>query len=99
MRDWKHDAEQYRDIDRAAREAAERRIHPDPELIPLTTIEALIDKHGLELVLGTVGFICRLKADHIRENWQDGLTASAWDMAAKSIERAEMVARSSRSFT
>lgn len=61
----------------------------DPELVPLISIEALIDKHGLELVLGTVGFICRLKADHIRENWQDSVTASAWDMAAKSIERAE----------
>lgn len=49
-------------------------------------IEALIDSHSLTRVLESIALICREKADHIRENWQDKVTAEPWDKAARHID-------------
>ena len=45
-------------------------------------LEALIDRAGLCAVLQSLSTICNDKADHIRTNWQDNVTAKAWDSAA-----------------
>lgn len=42
------------------------------------TLEEAIDTHGMETVLETLAEICRLKANHILENWQDITTARHW---------------------
>lgn len=42
-------------------------------------VERLIDTHGLAAFLETTATVCNLKADHIRENWQDDATAQPWD--------------------
>ncbi len=50
-------------------------------------IEALIDKHGLLHVLTTIELLCAEKAEHIQVNWQDRMTARAWDNASKRISK------------
>lgn len=42
-------------------------------------LEDLVDKQGLQHLLDRLGEICSLKASHIRENWQDEVTARTWD--------------------
>lgn len=51
-------------------------------------LEPLVDKHGLTHVLAGLSLLCSEKAEHIRANWQDRLTAKHWDQAADKIERA-----------
>jgi len=50
-------------------------------------LEALIDHTSLYDVLKALEDICILKADHIRENWQDQATAQVWDVASRKIGR------------
>lgn len=47
-------------------------------------LESLIDYNTVADVLEAVATICRLKAEHIRENWQD--SGKAWDRAATKVE-------------
>jgi hypothetical protein len=49
------------------------------------TLEALIDRHGLLHVITGLDLICAEKAEHIRVNWQDKVTARAWDRAASRL--------------
>jgi hypothetical protein len=51
-------------------------------------LEALIDRHSLADVLLDLAFIAAAKADHIRENWQDSVTAKNWDKAARICDKA-----------
>lgn len=50
-------------------------------------LEAMIDRHGLLHVLTGLGLVCHEKADHIRANWQDKVTARAWDLDGNAIDR------------
>lgn len=51
-------------------------------------LEKLVDRHGLKQVLLELGTICRLKAEHLRENWQDPVLAKRWSDLAPKIEQA-----------
>ena len=51
------------------------------------TLEQLIDANGLAETLEAIQVICSEKADHLRANWQDDVSARAWDRAAVLIER------------
>jgi hypothetical protein len=51
-----------------------------------TTLEALIDKHGLPFVLEELAKVCEAKADHIRTNWQDNNLSAAWTKLAVSTD-------------
>ncbi len=42
-------------------------------------LEAMIDKVGARNVAYAVARICALKAEHLETNWQDRVTAKAWD--------------------
>lgn len=53
-----------------------------------TDLEAMIDRHGLLHVVTCLSLICSEKAEHIRANWQDSLTAKHWDKAAETVEKA-----------
>jgi len=46
-------------------------------------LEALVDAHSVADVLFDLEAICLEKADHIRANWQDSVTAKNWDKAAR----------------
>jgi hypothetical protein len=59
------------------------------ELSP--ALETLIDDYGLLAVMMSAAEICRLKAAHIRENWQDKELASRWVKAARKLEGMESV--------
>ncbi len=48
-------------------------------------LEAEIDKHGLLHVLIGLELVCAEKAEHIRANWQDKITAKPWDKASNEI--------------
>lgn len=50
-------------------------------------LEALVDSSSLESVLNHLVGICNLKAEHLRENWQDESTAILWDRSARMIEK------------
>lgn len=47
------------------------------------TLELIIDQHGLAGIFDAIADICHEKASHIESNWQDRLTARAWDSAGK----------------
>lgn len=57
-------------------------------------LEALIDKHGLTMVVTGLSLICSEKAEHIRANWQDRVTAKVWDADAKTLDKAARAIRS-----
>lgn len=52
----------------------------------LELLEDLVDKHSMSGLLSDLAEIAQLKADHIRENWQDTVTARTWEKAAQKID-------------
>jgi hypothetical protein len=54
-------------------------------------LETLVDRHGLATVLNALQGVCRLKANHIRENWpatnSEGL-AKVWIRLEAAVGRA-----------
>lgn len=59
-----------------------------------TELEALIDKHGLTLVVSTLGVVCADKAEHLRSNWQDKVSAKVWEADFKTLDKAARAVRS-----
>lgn len=55
-------------------------------------LESMVDKHGLLYVVQALELMCHEKAEHLRVNWQDNVTAKAWDNAAKACYKASQVA-------
>jgi len=51
----------------------------------IDALEALIDCHTLGGVLDLIAEVCSSKADHIRTNWQDEVTADQWDRYAAAL--------------
>lgn len=51
-------------------------------------LEALIDKHGLTLIVSTLAVVCTEKAEHLRSNWQDNISAKAWDADFRTLDKA-----------
>lgn len=50
-------------------------------------LEALVDRMSLSVVLEALAEVCHEKAEHLRSEWQDSLTASWWDDKGNRIER------------
>jgi hypothetical protein len=51
-------------------------------------LKALIDRHGLTHIVNTLAVLCMGKADHLRSNWQDKITAKAWDADGRTLDKA-----------
>lgn len=51
-------------------------------------LEDIIDREGIQSVLGALEEICYGKAEHLRANWQDENQAKAWESVSKFINRA-----------
>lgn len=49
-------------------------------------LEAIVDKIGLASTLANLAEIASLKAQHIRENWQDEGLAKTWDKDSRAID-------------
>ncbi len=45
----------------------------------LDVIESIIDAEELTGLMDLIAEVCSAKADHIREHWQDEVTANTWD--------------------
>ena len=56
----------------------------------LTTLEKLLDRHGMETVLDALATICHEKAESISCNWQDSTTARAWRVAAMKLDHVKI---------
>lgn len=52
----------------------------------LHTLEALIDANTLFDVVMWLSEICHQKAEHIRTNWQDKVTARPWDTMGRKLQ-------------
>jgi hypothetical protein len=50
-------------------------------------LERLIDATSLLDVLTGLSLVCSEKADHIRSNWQDAVTARPWRTASNRLEQ------------
>ena len=48
-------------------------------------LESMIDGSSLASVLEGLREVCYAKAQHLEENWQDGMMAHEWERAAKMI--------------
>lgn len=55
--------------------------------------EEYIDSSSLANAIGELAEICRLKSQHIQENWQDRRNAADWFEAAIHLDIAEENAR------
>jgi hypothetical protein len=53
-----------------------------------TTLEALVDAHGLTNIVEALAVICAEKAEHLRANWQDKTTARAWSADFRTLDKA-----------
>ncbi len=56
----------------------------------ISTLEQLVDQHGLPAILVMLTEICGEKADHLRTNWQDAVTAKDWQKAGRLLDSASM---------
>lgn len=52
-----------------------------------TELETLVDRYGLANLVEMLAIVCEEKADHIRANWQDRITANAWAAASREFDR------------
>jgi hypothetical protein len=52
----------------------------------LETLEHLVDETSLGFVLEKMSEICSLKAEHIRNAWQDDGTADRWEETAGDLD-------------
>jgi hypothetical protein len=51
------------------------------------TLEMLVDKYGLNVVLEMLADVLGEKAEHVAVNWQDTVTAKLWDRTARQVQR------------
>jgi hypothetical protein len=49
----------------------------------IEALEKIVDQSDLASVIIALGLMCHEKAEHIRENWQDPITARVWDRCGK----------------
>lgn len=59
-------------------------------------LEILVDSVGVRGVLEMLAQVCHEKADHIRTNWQDTVTAHRWARMGRVCAKAEVTARRER---
>lgn len=55
----------------------------------LNKVEKLVDDLSVIGVLDCLEEVCNLKAQHLRENWQDEKSAKHWEKRAKQIAKAK----------
>jgi hypothetical protein len=51
------------------------------------TLEEMIDRYGVTHVVTGLSLVCFEKAEHLRTNWQDKVTAKAWDADGKALDK------------
>lgn len=51
-------------------------------------LESIVDTYSLREVLDALAEMCREKAQHVTENWQDTTLAETWGSAADEVQSA-----------
>lgn len=54
----------------------------------MEALEGMVDKYTLFEVLVALDVIAGDKADHLRANWQDHVSAKTWDRARAAVTKA-----------
>lgn len=49
-------------------------------------LEEMVDKCGIENVIGYLANVCHYKTEHILSNWQDGPLSKQWQGIASKLE-------------
>lgn len=50
-------------------------------------LEKIIDASDLGSIVAALALVCHEKAEHLRINWRDEITAKVWDRAGNKIMR------------
>jgi hypothetical protein len=50
-------------------------------------LERMVDRFGPACLIEMLQVVCNLKADHLRENWDDQRQAGNWDAFYRQLER------------
>jgi len=58
-----------------------------PELNTQRDLETLVDRIGLNSLVQLLAVVCEEKANHLRANWQDEVSAKAWERSAKALDK------------
>lgn len=53
-------------------------------------LEALVDSASLSAVLVALAEVAAEKAEHLRSNWQDAVSARTWDAASRKVDSLSM---------
>lgn len=53
----------------------------------LDDIERVVDAFSVREALAFLDEVCGMKAEHVREHWQDGLSARVWERTGRKIEK------------
>lgn len=53
----------------------------------IEALEELVDASDLSTVILSLARMCNEKAEHLRCNWQDEITAKVWDRAARKLDK------------
>ncbi len=56
-------------------------------------LEAIVDKHGIGVVLRELGTVAADRAEHITTNWQDDALAKVWLDTGMSLLRLGLLAK------
>lgn len=70
-------------------EALQRSLQHNPHNLT-AALEALVDAHSVRAVLCDLAAICWEKAQHLRVNWQDEVSAKAFERAASICTQAQI---------
>lgn len=54
----------------------------------IEALEPMVDAADLAAVVLALARMCNEKAEHLRVNWQDSLSARAWDHNARKLDEA-----------
>ena len=58
-----------------------------PEELLLDVLEKAIDANGIDCILEVLHDVCYLKAEHLRSNWQDNISAVYWERIGRRIQK------------
>ena len=72
-------------ITAATKFATNPRARKNPPVDALELVEEMVDKSSVKRVVTLVAEVCELKAQHVKEAWQDAGLAKTWEHDAKAL--------------
>lgn len=87
-------------VKRAANPLNTTEMQPHDTAMPTLAqqLEALIDRHGMANVIHNMAFVADEKAQHLRVNWQDNVSARSWESVSRKLYHVEHCAQTKIGF-